>query len=173
MLYSVPWWFGKGYNLVENSKISFYGTSIDSIYKREHYTMLFHTFVLMNLFNQIQCRKLGWRDFNIFDQFFNNFLFLFVVALEFAAQYAIVEFGGPIFRTAPLAWDQHLTCFMFGLGSIFVGLGLKAIPVEQQQKFNFAFNESGQEQEGSALSRLSALTNKVQKSETQKLLDSN
>ena len=51
MLYSVPWWFGKGYNLVENSKISFYGTSTDSIYKREHYTMLFHTFVLMNLFN--------------------------------------------------------------------------------------------------------------------------
>lgn len=51
MLYSVPWWFGKGYNLVENTKISFYGTSIESLYKKQHYTMLFHTFVLMNLFN--------------------------------------------------------------------------------------------------------------------------
>lgn len=25
MLYTVPWWFGKGYNLVDNSKIDFYG----------------------------------------------------------------------------------------------------------------------------------------------------
>jgi P-type Ca2+ transporter type 2B len=173
MLYSVPWWFGKGYNLVENSTITFYGTSVESLYKREHYTILFHTFVLMNLFNQINSRKLGWRDFNIFDQFFNNFLFLFVVGLEFAAQYAIVEFGGPIFRTAPLAWDQHLACFCFGLGSVFVGLGMKAIPEVHTQKFNFAFNESGQEADGSALSRISAFTSKVQKSETQRLLDSN
>lgn len=51
MLYSVPWWFGKGYNLVENTKISFYGTSVECGYKVQHYTMLFHTFVLMNLFN--------------------------------------------------------------------------------------------------------------------------
>lgn len=90
MLYSAPWWFGKGYNLVDNSGITFYGTSLESEYKLQHYTMLFHTFVLMNLFNQLNCRKLGWADFNIFDQFFNNFLFLLVVALEFIAQYLIV-----------------------------------------------------------------------------------
>ena len=105
MLYSVPWWFGKGYNLVDNENITFYDSTTESVYKQEHYTIIFHTFVLMNLFNQFNSRKLGWRDFNIFDQFFNNFLFLLVVALEFAAQYAIVQFGGPIFRTAPLAWD--------------------------------------------------------------------
>jgi len=51
MLYSAPWWFGKGYNLVDNSGITFYGSTVDSTYKLEHYTMLFHTFVLMNLFN--------------------------------------------------------------------------------------------------------------------------
>lgn len=62
---------------------------------------------------------------------------------------------------------------MFGLGSLFVGLGLKAIPEKHTGKFNFAFNESGIEDEG-AFSRLTArFSAKVQKSETQRLLDSN
>lgn len=67
--------------------------------------MIFHTFVLMNLFNQLNSRKLGWRDFNIFERFFNNFKFLLVVSAEFVFQYLIVLYGGAIFRTAPLAWD--------------------------------------------------------------------
>lgn len=50
MLYSVPWWFGKGYNLVDEN-ISFFEEDQAAINKKEHYTMLFHTFVLMNLFN--------------------------------------------------------------------------------------------------------------------------
>jgi len=96
-----------------------------------------------------------------------------VLALEFAAQYLIVEFGGPIFRTAPLEWDQHLACFCFGVGALLVSLGLKSLPREHETKFDFAFNESGQAPEGSALARLAAISNQVQKSETQRLLDSN
>lgn len=113
MLYTVPWWFGKGYNLVDNSNIDFYGSKPGEdlkytqarIYKLQHYTMIFHTFVLMNLFNQFNSRKLGWKDLNIFEGFFNNFKFLLVVFLEFGFQYLIVEFGGQIFRTTPLEWD--------------------------------------------------------------------
>lgn len=40
---------------------------------------------------------------------------------------------------------------MFGLGAWFVAAGLKAVPEQHAQKFNFAFNESGVEREGSAL----------------------
>ena len=91
MLYTVPWWFNKGYRLADNSTIDFYGdkkkqtpeVALAITYKLEHYTMIFHTFVLMNLFNQLNSRKLGWRDFNIFERFFNNFKFLLVVAAEF------------------------------------------------------------------------------------------
>ena len=50
MLYSVPWWFGKGYNLVDH-KNAFYENTVESVYNTEHYTMVFHTFILMNLFN--------------------------------------------------------------------------------------------------------------------------
>lgn len=62
---------------------------------------------------------------------------------------------------------------MFGLGAWLVSAGLKAIPEQQTQQFNFAFNEAGVEREGSTMSRLSAFTSKMQKSETQRLLDSN
>jgi hypothetical protein len=85
MLYSVPWWFGIGYNLVDNFNIPFYANSLESIYKTEHYTIIFHTFVLMNLFNQLNSRKLGWAEFNIFDSFFNNWTFLIVLVAEFVA----------------------------------------------------------------------------------------
>jgi magnesium-transporting ATPase (P-type) len=105
MLYTVPWWFGKGYDLVDNYRITFVGSNVDEVHKLQHYTMLFHTFVLMNLFNQLNSRKIGWKDLNIFDQFFNNFYFLIVLVLEFVVQYGIVELGGSIFRTSPLTWQ--------------------------------------------------------------------
>jgi len=113
MLYTVPWWFGKGYNLVNNSQIDFYGSTpnesldltVDRIHKLEHYTVIFHTFVLMNLFNQFNSRKLGWKELNIFSGFFNNFKFLLIVVIEFGFQYGIIQFGGQIFRTSPLDWQ--------------------------------------------------------------------
>lgn len=51
MLYSLPWWFGQGYNLVDPNITFYEDDNADSVAKQEHYTMLFHTFVLMNLFN--------------------------------------------------------------------------------------------------------------------------
>ena len=47
--------------------------------KTEHYTLVFNTFVFMQIFNEINSRKLGERDFNIFNGFFNNFLFLGII----------------------------------------------------------------------------------------------
>ena len=163
MLYTVPWWFGKGYNLVDNSKIDFYGAKADEnpevtlarTYKLEHYTMIFHTFVLMNLFNQLNSRKLGWRDFNIFERFFNNFKFLIVLAAEFGFQYLIILYGGAIFRTSPLAWDQHLTCFCFGFGSLLVGIALKFVPLSEEGRFLYNFNESGVLDEQGVFGRIS------------------
>lgn len=37
----------------------------------------------MQLFNQINARKLGSREFNVFAGFFNNGLFLFIAAITF------------------------------------------------------------------------------------------
>jgi magnesium-transporting ATPase (P-type) len=47
------------------------------------YTIIFHSFVLMQIFNEINSRKLGDRDFNVFKGFFNNGLFLFIIVSTF------------------------------------------------------------------------------------------
>jgi hypothetical protein len=52
--------------------------------------MLFQAFVFMQIFNQINSRKLGDHQFNIFAGFFNNSLFLFITALTFGVQVVCV-----------------------------------------------------------------------------------
>jgi len=45
---------------------------------------MFHTFVLMNLVNQINCRIIAQNEINIFKTLFNNYIFLIVFFLEMA-----------------------------------------------------------------------------------------
>lgn len=56
----------------------------------------------MQLFNQINARKLGEKEYNIFRGFFNNPLFLGITVLSFAVQFAMTEYGGQGIRTTPL-----------------------------------------------------------------------
>jgi magnesium-transporting ATPase (P-type) len=81
MLYSIPFWFpNSSYNLVNGD---FYSTGDDSRPIKQHFTIMFNTFVLMNLVNMIACRKIGWSDTLVFRIFFNNKYFFFVWFLEF------------------------------------------------------------------------------------------
>ena len=52
--------------------------------KCELYTMVFQTFVFMQLFNQINARKLGDREFNVFHKFCNNAWFICLTIFCFA-----------------------------------------------------------------------------------------
>lgn len=71
LLYFGPMMFGIEYNLV--AKDPFYvnyedGTKAPT-YRLQHMTLLFHTFVLMNIFNMFNCRKIGNEenpDLNVF-----------------------------------------------------------------------------------------------------------
>lgn len=66
------------------------------------YTMIFHTFVFMQVFNEINSRKLGEFEYNVFKGFFNNWLFLLIIVATCAVQCVMVEFGGVPVRCAPL-----------------------------------------------------------------------
>lgn len=66
------------------------------------FTMVFQTFVFMQIFNQINARKLGEREFNVFKGFFNNPYFLIMTLIEAAMQMFIVEYGGMFVQCAPL-----------------------------------------------------------------------
>ena len=91
------------------------------------FTIVFHTFVLMQIFNEINCRVLG-NQINIFKGIHKNWLFPFIIILSLIVQYLIVQFGGRFVQTSPLTLKYHLICLGFGSFSLIYGLFLKLIP---------------------------------------------
>ena len=95
--------------------------------KVEHYTLIFHTFVFMQVFNEINSRKLGAYEYNVFKGFFNNTLFLLIILFTIGVQCVLVQYGGQSVRTAPLTWEQHAMCIAIGFFSLFQGVIIKAV----------------------------------------------
>lgn len=89
--------------------------------KTEHYTVIFNTFVFMQVFNEINSRKLGDHEYNVFKGFFNNFLFLSIIIGTAIVQICLVQYGGQPVRTSPLTVNQHLMCIAFGAFSLVQG----------------------------------------------------
>jgi Ca2+ transporting ATPase len=75
----------------------------------------------MQVFNEINARKLGARDFNVFKGFFNNGFFLAIIIISVVVQILLVEFGGEIVRVARLTVVQHVICIGLGAFSIIIG----------------------------------------------------
>lgn len=70
-----------------------------------HLTYVFQIFVFMQVFNQINARKLKEAEYNVFAGIFANWLFLAVTFVTFGVQMAMVEVGGRITKTYPLNMD--------------------------------------------------------------------
>lgn len=168
--------FGIKYDLIDTPfYVSSNNPEIDGLptNKLTHYTFLFNTFMMMNLFNELNARKIGVKEFNIFERFFNNYLFLIIVAGQFVAQWFMVELGGKIFRTTPLPFSMILASFLFGAGSLLVGALLKATPVEWLEKIKIELNEEGVEEGTDIISRVhEKISGSLKRSETERLLDS-
>ena len=124
------------FGFVYDDEVEFYPAdpsvqeALDAAEKLKHYTMVFHTFVLMQVFNEINARKLGEREFNVFKGFFNNWLFLFVIILTLAVQGALVEYAGRPARCVSLTYEQHAYCVVAGMACIFWGFFVKCIPAK-------------------------------------------
>lgn len=95
--------------------------------KVQLYTMLFQTFVFMQLFNLINAKKLGDKDFNIFAGFFNNCFFLGILVLCFVIQISLVYVGGRALRCTPLTAHEQMTCGILGAGVLIWGAIIKVI----------------------------------------------
>lgn len=71
----------------------------------------------MQIFNQINSRKLT-NQINVFEGFFNNWLFIGIMLFTFVIQMVLVEYGGIAVRCAPLNWEQNGICFGIGFGGL-------------------------------------------------------
>ncbi|XP_041836076.1 plasma membrane calcium-transporting ATPase 2 isoform X4 [Melanotaenia boesemani] len=93
----------------------------------EHYTIIFNTFVMMQLFNEINARKIHGER-NVFDGIFRNPIFCSIVFGTFAVQIVIVQFGGKPFSCQPLNLEKWMWCVFLGLGELVWGQVIATIP---------------------------------------------
>ena len=101
-----------------------------------HYTIIFNAFVWMQLFNEINCRKLKG-EFNVFTGMFRNPLFCGILIVTAGLQVLIVQCGSLAFRVADdgLDLDYWILCLVLGAGSLVVQQVINLI-YRLAQKFN-------------------------------------
>eukprot|EP01134_Creolimax_fragrantissima_P007702 CFRG7702T1 len=78
-----------------------------------HYTMVFNSFVMCQLFNEFNARKIHG-ELNVFKGVLGNPLFLIIVAAQAIVQVMIVQFGGRVFSCAPLSPQLWGWCVLIG-----------------------------------------------------------
>uniref|UniRef100_A0A8D0DBW4 Calcium-transporting ATPase n=1 Tax=Sander lucioperca TaxID=283035 RepID=A0A8D0DBW4_SANLU len=96
----------------------------------EHYTIVFNVFVMMQLFNEINARKIHGER-NVFEGIYRNPIFCSVVLGTFVLQIIIVQFGGKPFSCTALTIDQWLWCVFIGVGELLWGQLISAIPTHR------------------------------------------
>lgn len=88
-----------------------------------HYSIIFNSFVWMQLFNEVNCRKLNG-ECNVFSGILNNSLFCGILFTTAVLQVLIVEFGSVAFAVK----EGGLEAKYWGL-SLLIGFG--SLPVQQ------------------------------------------
>jgi len=90
-------------------------------------TMVFNTFVFLQIFNEINCRRIDNR-LNVFAGIHRNAYFICIFFFIAAAQVLIVFFGGSAFKTERLNLGQWGICILLGFFSLPLGMVLRLIP---------------------------------------------
>lgn len=93
----------------------------------QHYTIVFNTFVMMQIFNEINARKIHGER-NVFDGIFTNTIFCCVTVGTMIVQILIVQIGGKPFSCAELTLEQWLWSIFFGLGTLIWGQLIISVP---------------------------------------------
>jgi len=93
-----------------------------------HYTILFNTFIFMQIFNEINCRKVGPKQFNVFAGIFSNWYFIAIVVGTVALQMVFVQHFGQLMKVAPLTQKQFAACVFWGATTLIVSALLKLTP---------------------------------------------
>lgn len=100
----------------------------DSQEKLRHLTWIFNTFVFLQIFNYINCRKVGERDFNVIEQFFHNKFFLGILVITFSFQYILTNIFYSIAGCVPLTKGEWGACLVVGSTPLLISVLLKLTP---------------------------------------------
>lgn len=92
-----------------------------------HYTIIFNTFVLCQLFNELNARSIGDK-WDVLSGVTTNPIFIGVIIFTALMQLFIVEVGGDFTKTAPLTLMEWLRTLGLALITIPVGVLMRFIP---------------------------------------------
>lgn len=98
-------------------------------------TLVFNTFVWMQIFNQWNNRRLD-NKFNIFEGITSNYFFLVINIIMIAGQVMIIFVGGKAFNVVRLSKAQWAYSLVLGFLSIPIGAVIRLIPDELVGRLN-------------------------------------
>ncbi|KAL5566270.1 hypothetical protein UlMin_029434 [Ulmus minor] len=111
--------------------LQFKGRSIFGVTETVKNTIIFNTFVLCQVFNEFNARKLEKK--NIFEGLHKNKLFMAIIAITIVLQIVMVEFLKKFANTERLNWGQWGACIGIAALSWPIGWLVKCIPVPMDQ----------------------------------------
>lgn len=79
-----------------------------------HFTMIFNTFVLLQLVNEFNARKVHG-ELNVFANITQNWLYMLIMLMQFGVQFLIVTFGGQVFSCVQLDAHRWAICLFLAL----------------------------------------------------------
>lgn len=115
--------------------LQFRGESIFNISEKVNDTLIFNTFVLCQVFNEFNARKLEKR--NVFEGIHRNKLFVGIIGITLLLQVVMVEFLKKFADTERLNWGQWGICIGFAAAAWPIGWFVKLIPVPQTPIFSY------------------------------------
>ncbi|KAL5542065.1 hypothetical protein UlMin_009775 [Ulmus minor] len=110
--------------------LQFKGKSIFNVNDQVKNTMIFNTFVICQVFNEFNARKLEKK--NVFQGLHKNKLFMAIIAITIVLQVLMVEFLNKFADTERLNWGQWGVCVGFASLSWPIGCLVKFIPLPEK-----------------------------------------
>ncbi|KAG2722222.1 hypothetical protein I3760_02G119200 [Carya illinoinensis] len=115
--------------------LQFRDESIFGVTDKVNDTLIFNTFVLCQVFNEFNARKLEKK--NVFEGIHRNRLFLGIIAITIVLQVVMVEFLKKFADTERLNWVQWGACIGVAAVSWPIGWIVKWIPVPERPFFSY------------------------------------
>ncbi|KAJ7391328.1 ATPase, Ca transporting, plasma membrane [Desmophyllum pertusum] len=92
-----------------------------------HSSIVFNTFVMLQLFNEINSRKVHGER-NVFSGIFRNPVFVIIMVGTFVVQILIIELTGKAFHVTGLGWEEWLWCVFLGFSELLWGQLVLTVP---------------------------------------------